>query len=221
MAHEDDPERATRQGSNLSRRWPRSSRRAPRRLQMRVAVATGLVVVGDAMESGSASKSGIVGETPDLAARLLDRAEPGTVIVAESTRAARRRAFRARKHGCRRPHRGSRPQCARGRRIRSGSAEGRFAAFPAAGLTALVGRQKRSIYWFAAGRQRPCRRRPGRAALWPSRNRQVTACSCADGASCRRVARTVALFLPFPAQRERLSSVHPHTDGTGGRDQAR
>jgi Adenylate and Guanylate cyclase catalytic domain len=54
-------------------------------LQTRVGIATGLVVVGDLIGSGEAQERGIVGETPNLAARLQGIAEPNTVIIAEST----------------------------------------------------------------------------------------------------------------------------------------
>jgi class 3 adenylate cyclase len=55
-------------------------------LQTRVGIATGLVVVGDLIGSGEAQERGIVGETPNVAARLQGIAEPNTVIIAESTR---------------------------------------------------------------------------------------------------------------------------------------
>jgi class 3 adenylate cyclase len=55
-------------------------------LQTRVGIATGLVVVGDLVGSGEAQQRGIVGETPNLAARLQGVAEPNTIVVAESTR---------------------------------------------------------------------------------------------------------------------------------------
>jgi class 3 adenylate cyclase len=55
-------------------------------LQTRVGIATGLVVVGDLIGSGEAQELGIVGETPNLAARLQGGAEPNMVVIAESTR---------------------------------------------------------------------------------------------------------------------------------------
>ena len=55
-------------------------------LQTRVGIATGLVVVGDLIGSGEAQERGIVGETPNLAARLQGIAEPNSVVIAESTR---------------------------------------------------------------------------------------------------------------------------------------
>jgi hypothetical protein len=55
-------------------------------LQTRVGIATGLVIVGDLIGSGEAQERGIVGETPNLAARLQGLAEPNTVVIAASTR---------------------------------------------------------------------------------------------------------------------------------------
>ena len=55
-------------------------------LQTRVGIATGLVVVGDLIGSGASQEQAIVGETPNLAARLQGIAEPNRVVIAESTR---------------------------------------------------------------------------------------------------------------------------------------
>ena len=55
-------------------------------LQTRVGIATGLVVVGDLIGSGESQEQAIVGETPNLAARLQGVAEPNSVVIAESTR---------------------------------------------------------------------------------------------------------------------------------------
>jgi hypothetical protein len=59
--------------------------KAPVALQTRVGIATGLVVVGDLIGSGEAQERGIVGETPNLAARLQGIAEPNTVINPEDS----------------------------------------------------------------------------------------------------------------------------------------
>ena len=85
QAHEDDAERAVRAGLELicSCQWIQGCH-AP--LKTRVGIATGLVVVGDLVGSGEAQERGIVGETPNLAARLQGIAEPNTVVIAESTR---------------------------------------------------------------------------------------------------------------------------------------
>ncbi len=53
---------------------------------MRVGIATGLVVVGDLIGGGAAQELAVVGETPNLAARLQALAEPGAVVIAPSTR---------------------------------------------------------------------------------------------------------------------------------------
>jgi class 3 adenylate cyclase/tetratricopeptide (TPR) repeat protein len=55
-------------------------------LQVRVGIATGLVVVGDLIGQGAAREQAVVGETPSLAARLQALAEPGTVVIGPSTR---------------------------------------------------------------------------------------------------------------------------------------
>jgi hypothetical protein len=83
-AHEDDAERAVRAGLELIAAVTALKSNAP--LQSRVGIATGLVVVGDLIESGEARERGIVGETPNLAARLQGVAEPNQVVIAESTR---------------------------------------------------------------------------------------------------------------------------------------
>src|SRR5215472_3939797 len=68
QAHEDDAERAVRAGLELTQAVGGLKFSAP--LQTRVGIATGLVVVGDLIGSGDAQERGIVGETPNVAARL-------------------------------------------------------------------------------------------------------------------------------------------------------
>jgi len=84
QAHEDDPERAVRAGLALVEAVGKLRVREP--LQVRIGVATGLVVVGDLVGSGEAQERGVVGETPNLAARLQGIAAPNTVVIAEGTR---------------------------------------------------------------------------------------------------------------------------------------
>jgi class 3 adenylate cyclase len=84
QAHEDDAERAVRAGLELVASVSALKSSSP--LQTRVGIATGLVVIGDVIGSGEAQERGIVGETPNLAARLQGTAEPNTVVIAESTR---------------------------------------------------------------------------------------------------------------------------------------
>ena len=83
-AHEDDAERATRAGLELIAAV--AGLKIGISLQARVGIATGLVVVGDLIGSGAAQERGIVGETPNLAARLQGVAEPNMVVISLSTR---------------------------------------------------------------------------------------------------------------------------------------
>jgi class 3 adenylate cyclase len=84
QAHEDDAERAVRAGLELIQAI--GGLKSSASLQTRVGIATGLVVVGDLIGSGEAQERGIVGETPNIAARLQSIAEPNTVVIADSTR---------------------------------------------------------------------------------------------------------------------------------------
>jgi class 3 adenylate cyclase len=79
QVHEDDAERAVRAGA--------SSRFASREpLRVHVGAATGLVVVRDLVGSGESQERGVVGETPNLAARLQTAAAPGTIVICPTTR---------------------------------------------------------------------------------------------------------------------------------------
>jgi class 3 adenylate cyclase/tetratricopeptide (TPR) repeat protein len=84
QAHEDDAERAVRAGFELIAAVAGLKTRAP--LRTRVGIATGLVVVGDLIGSGEAQERGIVGETPNLAARLQAGAAPGSIAIDPTTR---------------------------------------------------------------------------------------------------------------------------------------
>jgi class 3 adenylate cyclase/predicted ATPase len=85
QAHEDDAERAVRAGLGAIDAVRRIDVKSVR-LQARVGIATGLVVVGDLIGEGSAQEQAVVGETPNLAARLQGLAEPDSVVIAASTR---------------------------------------------------------------------------------------------------------------------------------------
>jgi class 3 adenylate cyclase len=86
QAHEHDAERAVRAGLTLVEAVPSLATAGGSPLQVRVGIATGLAVVGDLIGSGEAQERGIVGETPNLAARLQGIAEPNTIVIAEGTR---------------------------------------------------------------------------------------------------------------------------------------
>ena len=75
-AHEDDAERAVRAGLAIATAVGRLSTPAGEPLAARVGIATGLVVVGDLVGEGAAREEAVVGETPNLAARLQKRPRP-------------------------------------------------------------------------------------------------------------------------------------------------
>jgi class 3 adenylate cyclase len=84
QAHEDDAERAVRAGLQIVAAV--AALRTRGALQTRVGIATGVVIIGDLIGSGEAQERGIVGETPNLAARLQGLAEPNTIVIAPSTK---------------------------------------------------------------------------------------------------------------------------------------
>jgi class 3 adenylate cyclase len=86
QAHEHDGERAVRTGLALVEAVPKLATNVSSSLQVRIGIATGLVVVGDLIGTGAAREQAVVGETPNLAARLQALAQPGTVVIAGSTR---------------------------------------------------------------------------------------------------------------------------------------
>jgi class 3 adenylate cyclase len=87
-AREDDAEQAVRAGLAISDAVARLATLAgpPGSLSARIGIATGLVVVGDLIGSGSSQERAVIGETPNLAARLQTLAEPGTVVISDQTR---------------------------------------------------------------------------------------------------------------------------------------
>ena len=85
-AHEDDPERAVRAALAITGAVPTLATPAERPLAARVGIATGLVVVGDLVGEGAAREEAVIGETPNLAARLQALAAPGGVVVSDAVR---------------------------------------------------------------------------------------------------------------------------------------
>jgi class 3 adenylate cyclase/predicted ATPase len=139
QAHEDEAERAVRAGLELIAAVGALKTRAS--LQTRVGIATGLVVVGDLIESGDAQERGIVGETPNLSARLQGIAEPNMVVIAEATRKLLGNLFELQDLGAK-DLKGIAGPVRAWAVLRASSAEGRFEALHASGLTALVGREE-------------------------------------------------------------------------------
>jgi class 3 adenylate cyclase/predicted ATPase len=139
QAHEHDAERAVRAGLELVSAVTALKTHAA--LQTRVGIATGLVIVGDLIGSGETQERGIVGETPNIAARLQGIAEPNTVVIAESTRKLLGNLFQLEDLGGKDLKGIAGPMRAYAA-LRASSAEGRFEALHASGLTALVGREE-------------------------------------------------------------------------------
>ena len=145
-----------------------------RRAAARVGIATGLVVVGDLIGEGAAQEQAVVGETPNLAARLQDLAPPGRVIIAAGTRRLIGDLFelaisawsrsRALPNRCRAWQR-ARPSA--GRQPLRGLRASRYAARRA--------RARRSSCCCAAGSAPRRGDGPGRADLGRARHRQVAA----------------------------------------------
>ena len=86
LAHEDDAERTVRAGLDIIAAVGRLETRAAEPLAVRIGIATGVVVIGDLSREGALREHAVVGETPNLAARVQALAEPGTIVVAASTR---------------------------------------------------------------------------------------------------------------------------------------
>jgi class 3 adenylate cyclase len=98
-AHEDDGERTVRAALDIVDALARLDTPAGEPLSVRIGIATGLVVVGDLGRKGALREHSVIGETPNLAARLQTLAEPGTVVVAGSTRRLLGDLFRLRDLG--------------------------------------------------------------------------------------------------------------------------
>src|SRR5271165_4658750 len=141
QAHEHDAERAVQAGLAIVEAAPKLVTIAGSPLQVRVGIATGLVVVGDLIGSGEAQERGVVGDTPNLAAWLQGIAEPDSVVIAEGTRRLLGNLFELRDLGTK-DLKGIAGPVRAWAALRPSSAESRFEALHASGLTALVGREE-------------------------------------------------------------------------------
>jgi class 3 adenylate cyclase/tetratricopeptide (TPR) repeat protein len=138
-AREDDAERAVRAGLELVAAVSDLKTRAT--LQTRVGISTGLVVVGDLIGSGASQQQAIVGETPNVAARLQSIAEPNSVVIAESTRKLVGNLFELENLGAK-DLKGITEPVRAWAALRASAVESRFEALHASGLTALVAREE-------------------------------------------------------------------------------
>ncbi len=139
-AHEDDAERTVRAALDIVAAVARLETRAAEPLAVRIGIATGLVMVGDLSREGALREHAVVGDTPNVAARLQSLAEPGTVVVAASTRRLLGDWFRLRDLG-RHEVRGIAGPVAAWAVEGVSDSESRFEAVRVAELTDLIGRE--------------------------------------------------------------------------------
>ena len=141
QAHEDEAERAVRAGLAMVAALARLETTAGEPLAARVGIATGLVMVGELIGEGAAREEAVVGETPNLAARLQTLAAPGSVVISQATRRLLGGLFDLEDLGPK-SLKGFAEPLAAWRVEGEGQAEGRFEARQTAGLTPLVGRDE-------------------------------------------------------------------------------
>src|SRR5262245_20000163 len=141
QAHEDDVVQAVYAGLALVETAANLQTGGDSPLQIRVGIATGLAVVGDLIGEGSSQEQAVVGDTPNLAARLQALAEPGTVMISATTRRLAAGQFEYRNRG---------PVALKGwtepvpawEVLRTSSAESRFDAQHESKPTPLFGRDE-------------------------------------------------------------------------------
>src|SRR6202451_1053972 len=139
QAFEDAAERAVRAAINVLAEVAGIELPDGTRVQARVGIATGLVVVGEIVGAGSAQERTIVGETPNLAARLQALAAPDTILISEATQNLLGGLFELESAGAHELKGFARPMPV-WRVVREGAIESRFAAIRAGAATPLIGR---------------------------------------------------------------------------------
>src|SRR5450631_433068 len=140
-AHEDDAERAVRAGLEIAAVVEALKTASADKLQVRIGIATGLVVVGDLVGEGAAQEQAVVGDTPNLAARLQGAGEPGMVVIADETRHLVGDLFLLRALG-RQTFKGIQEPTPAFAVISERTLESRFAARQAGGIAPIVGRDQ-------------------------------------------------------------------------------
>jgi class 3 adenylate cyclase/predicted ATPase/ABC-type transport system involved in cytochrome c biogenesis ATPase subunit len=140
VAHEDDAERTARAGLDIIAAVARLETLAAEPLAVRIGIATGVVVIGDLSREGALREHAVVGDTPNLAARLQALAAPGTAVVAASTRRLLGDLFHLRDLG-RHEVKGIAEPVAAWAVEGVSDSESRFEAVHAAVLTDLIGRE--------------------------------------------------------------------------------
>jgi class 3 adenylate cyclase len=164
QAHEHDAERAVHAGLALIEATPKLNTVAGVPLAVRVGIATGLVVVGDLIGAGAAQEQAVVGETPNLSARLQTLAEPNTVVIAEGTRNLLGELFELEDLGAK-ELKGILGPVRAWAALRASSVASRFEALHTSGLTALVGREEEFELLLRCWSRTKDGSRPGRSRL--------------------------------------------------------
>jgi class 3 adenylate cyclase len=141
QAHEDDPERAVRAGLELADDVGKLDTPARTTLAARIGIATGLVMVGELIGEGAAREEAVVGDTPNLAARLQALASTGTVVIGQGTRSLLGGLFELADLGPQRLKGFAEPLAAF-EVVGEGRSEGRFEALRGERLIPLVGRER-------------------------------------------------------------------------------
>jgi class 3 adenylate cyclase len=210
-AHEHDAERTVRAGLALIEAVPKLATNSDSPLQVRIGIATGLVVVGDLIGMGSAQEQSVVGETPNLAARLQALAGH-EVVIASSTRRLTGGLFEYRDLGAV-VLKGFAEDVPAWQVLGVGTAESRFEALRPT-TTPLIGRDEEIDLlirrWEQAKRQGlrcPDLRR--------ARHRQTAHRSNHCGAAQQRAAHSLTLFLLASSSGQRLLSEY-HAASKGG-----
>jgi class 3 adenylate cyclase/tetratricopeptide (TPR) repeat protein len=218
-AHEDDAERAVRAGLDIISAVRQLKTRADEQVEIRIAIATGLVVVGDLISGAASEEQATVGDTPNLAARLQSLAEPGAVVVAASTRRLLGDLFSFRNLG-RREVKGISEPIAVWAVEGATASESRFEAVRAARAIGFVGRK--AEIEFALSRQKLAWEGQGQMLLISGEAGIGKSCMVATlsespalGAH-RRVCyqcspyHTNSALHPFVAQLERAAGIRSH-----------
>ena len=189
--------------------------RAAEPLAVRIGIATGVVVIGDLSREGALREHAVVGDTPNLAARLQALAEPGTIVVAASTRRLLGDLFRLRDLGRHEVKGIAEPVAAWAVEDVSAS-ESRFEAVRAAASDRSHWARGRAR--FPAGTPTPRLEGRGadRADLGRAGDRQVPSCGGSRRAHRRRAAYALALSMFALPHQQRASAVHRPVGASGG-----
>ncbi|MGO9423696.1 AAA family ATPase [Roseiarcus sp.] len=151
-AHEDDAARAVHAALDIAEAVGRLQTRALEKLAVRIGIATGLVVAGDIVGQGAAQEQVIVGDTPNLAARLQGLADPGGVVLSSATRRLIGDRFRLKDLG-RHAIKGLAEPVEAYAALCVSESESRFDAAQSARLTGFVGREAESAELIARQRR--------------------------------------------------------------------